>query len=130
VIIWSPIAIVDAPAGTETRKLSIIKVEVPGEEYPNVGTANVVDDLPLKSTTTTPVGVRLNNDPSTVTGGPFKNAVLVPIITLVASGTAEMTWPLTVAIGIGAIVGLGMKVLEPVFPPIKMPDEATDITTA
>jgi hypothetical protein len=100
----------------------------PGDEGTKVGTANVLDDLPSVSATTTPVGMNLKTDPPTVTGGPFKKAVLLPTMMLDASGAAEMILPLSVAMGMCAIVGLGMKVLEPVFPPIKTPDEATEMT--
>jgi hypothetical protein len=103
--------------------------EALGDEGPNVGTASVLDDLPFTSATTTPEGVSLKTDPPTVTGGPFMKAVLVPTTMLEASGTAEIVLPPSVAMGIGAMVGLGMKVLEPVLPPIKTPDEATEMIT-
>lgn len=48
---------------------------------------------------------------------------------LVASGAAEITLLPTVAIGIGAMVGLGTNVLEPLFPPIWTPEESTETIT-
>jgi hypothetical protein len=131
VMVWPPITIVDAPAGTETRMPSIMNVVSPGEAGgPNVGTANVLDIVPPTPATTTPDGFNWKTELPTVTGGPFKKAVWLPITTLVASGAAEITLLPIVAIGIGATVGLGMNVLEPAFPPIWIPVDATDTTTA
>ena len=113
VIVWSPITIVVAPTGTVTSVPSILNVDGLGGGVPKVGSANAFDDLPSVPTTTTAVGARLKTEPPTVTGGPLKNAVLVPMTTLVAPGAAEMTVLPIVAIGTGAIVGLGMNELEP-----------------
>lgn len=129
VIVCLPITIFDAPGGTVTCMLAMTNSEALGDEDLKVGTANVLADLPFASATTTPEGVSLMTDPPTVTGGPFMKAVLVPTTMLDASGAAEMVLPPSVAIGIGGIVGLGMKVFDPVLPPIKTPDEATEMTT-